>query len=186
MSDDIFDDIFDEAEALQSVDDTTTTQLSGHVRKLRSIEDEIADAEIHIKSLKQQKHSLATEIIPSLMDSMGVERLDVDGVSVVRKNVVHAHIPKDRKDEAFAWLREHGCDDIIKNDVICSFGRGQDNEAGDVIGQLRERGYDPEQKTHIHAMTLKAFVRERIESGAPIDLDLFGAHIMNTAEIKRK
>jgi len=120
MSDDIFDDIFDEADALQSVDENTTTQLSGHVRKLRSIEDEIADAEIHIKSLKQQKHSLA------------------------------------------------------------------DNEAGAVIGQLRERGYDPEQKTHIHAMTLKAFVRERIESGAPIDLDLFGAHIMNTAEIKRK
>ncbi len=186
MSDDIFDDIFDEAEALQSVDDTTTAQLSGHVRKMRSLEDEIADAETHIKSLKQQKHALATEIIPGLMDQMGVERLDVDGVSVARKNVVHAHISADRKDEAFAWLREHGCDDIIKNDVICSFGRGQDNEAGDVVGELRKQGYDPQQKTHIHAMTLKAFVRERIESGAPIDLDLFGAHIMNTAEIKRK
>jgi len=186
MSDDIFDDIFDAADALQGVDGATTTQLSGHARKMRSLEDEIADAESHIKALKQEKHSLATEIIPGLMDQMGVERLDVDGVSVVRKNVVHASIPKDRKDEAFEWLRENQLDDIIKNDVICSFGRGQDNEAGDVIGQLRDRGYAPEQKTHIHPMTLKGFVRERIESGEPIDLDLFGAFIMNTAEIKRK
>jgi len=186
MSDDIFEDIFDEAEALQSVDGETTTELSGHVRQLRSLEDQIADAEQHIKALKQQKHSLSTEIIPTLMDQMGVERLDVDGVSVVRKNVVHASIPKDRKDEAFEWLREHQLDDIIKNDVTCSFGRGQDNEAGDVIGQLRERGYDPQQKTHIHPMTLKGFVRERIENGQDIDLDLFGAYILNTAEIKRK
>jgi len=29
-------------------------------------------------------------------------------------------------------------------------------------------------------------VRERVESGKPIDLDLFGAFITNAAEIKRK
>lgn len=186
MSDDIFEDIFDEADALQSVDGETTTQLSGHVRKLRALEQEIADAENHIKALKQQKHSLSTEIIPNMMDEMGVQRLDVDGVSVVRKNVVHASIPPARKDEAFEWLRQNGCDDIIKNDIICSFSRGQDNEAGTVLGQLREQGYDPQQKTQVHPMTLKAFVRERIESGQDIDLDLFGAYILNTAEIKRK
>ena len=35
-------------------------------------------------------------------------------------------------------------------------------------------------------MTLKAFVRERIENGKDINLELFGAYILNTAEIKRK
>jgi hypothetical protein len=33
---------------------------------------------------------------------------------------------------------------------------------------------------------LKAFVKERITDGKPIDLDLFGAFISNTAVIKRK
>lgn len=186
MSDDIFEDIFDEAEALQSIDGATTKELSGHVRKLRSLEKEIVDAEEHIKALKQQKHNLSTEIIPNLMDSMGVERLDVDGVSVVRKNVVHASIPATRKEEAFEWLRANNLDDIIKHEVTCTFGRGQDNEAGNVIGQLREQGYDPAQKTTIHPMTLKGFVRERIEGGKDIDLEMFGAFILNTAEIKRK
>jgi hypothetical protein len=41
-------------------------------------------------------------------------------------------------------------------------------------------------KTHIHPMTLKAFVKERVEDGKPIDLDLFGAYVVNAAEIRRK
>jgi hypothetical protein len=117
---------------------------------------------------------------------MGVERLDVDGVSVVRKNIVHASIPPARREEAFEWLRQHGHDDIIKNEITCSFGRGQDNEAGHVMGALREQGYDPQQKVQVHPMTLKAFVREQVEQGSNIDLEMFGAYILNTAEIKRK
>jgi hypothetical protein len=35
-------------------------------------------------------------------------------------------------------------------------------------------------------MTLKAFVKERMESGKPIDLDMFGAFVANAAEIRRK
>jgi uncharacterized protein YicC (UPF0701 family) len=117
---DIFDDIFDEAGALGDVDTQTGKTLSDLVRKLRSVEKEIEDAEAHVKALKQEKHKLSVENIPALMDEMGVERLDVDGVTVVRKMMVHASIPSDRKDEAFGWLRSEGLDDIIKNDVTVS------------------------------------------------------------------
>jgi hypothetical protein len=120
------------------------------------------------------------------MDEMGVDRIDVDGVTVTRKMMVHASIPVERKDEAFAWLRENGLDDIIKNDVSVSFGKGEDNMAGDVVGLLQERGFDPQTKTHIHPSTLKAFVKERLENGKPIDLDMFGAFVANAAEIRRK
>ena len=40
-----------------------------------------------------------------------------------------ASIPKDRKGEAFEWLRIHGYDDIIKNQVSVQFGRGE-SDAG--------------------------------------------------------
>ena len=182
---DIFDDIFDESEALASVDTGTGKQLSQLVRSLRNVEQQIADAEDHLKALKAEKHRLSVENIPALMDEMGVKRLDVDGVTVERKMIVSASIPADRKDEAFAWLRDNGCDDIIKNDVTCSFGKGEDNMAGDVVGLLQERGYDPVTKTHVHPSTLKAFVKERVEEGRPIDLDLFGAFVSNAAQIRR-
>ena len=183
---DIFEDIFDEADALGSVDTQTGSQLSQLVRNLRNVEQQIEDAENHLKALKAEKHRLSVENIPQLMDEMGVERLDVDGVTVERKMIVSASIPAARKDEAFSWLRDNGLDDIIKNDVTCSFGKGEDNIAGDVVGLLQERGFDPNQKTHIHPSTLKAFVKERVESGKPIDLDMFGAFVANAAEIRRK
>ena len=183
---DIFDDIFDEAGALGDVDAGTGKTLSDLVRKLRNVEDQIADADKHLKALKAEKQKLSIENIPALMDEMGVERLDVDGVTVTRKMMVHASIPKDRKDEALNWLRSEGLDDIIKNDVTCSFGKGEDNIAGDVLGMLQDRGYDATAKTFVHPMTLKAFVKERMESGKPIDLDMFGAFVANAAEIRRK
>ena len=184
--DDIFEDYFDEGDALSQINTGTGQQLSDLVRKLRSVEKDIEDAEQHLKALKQEKHKLSVENIPVLMDEMGMERIDVDGVTVSRKMLVHASIPVDRKEEAFAWLRENGLDDIIKNDVTCSFGKGEDNVAGDVVGLLQERGFDPKTKTHVHPSTLKAFVKERVTDGKPIDLDMFGAYINNAAEIRRK
>ena len=184
--DDIFNDLIDEGDAFASVDAGTGKALSSLVRELRNVEQQIEDAENHIKSLKQEKHRLSVENIPALMDEMGVERLDVDGLTVERKMIVSASIPKDRKDEAFSWLRENGLDDIIKNDVTCSFGKGQDNSAKNVIAILQEAGFDPATKTHVHPSTLKAFVKERITDGKPIDLDMFGAFISNAAQLRRK
>ena len=167
--DDIFEDYFDEADAVSNIDVGTGKQLSQLVRTLRGVEDQIV-----------------VENIPALMDEMGVERLDVDGLTVERRMVVSASIPVDRREEAYDWLRANKLDDIIKNDVILSFGKGQDNVAGDVVGLLQDRGFEPSTKTHVHPSTLKAFVRERVTDGKSIDLDMFGAFITNTAQIKRK
>jgi len=183
---DLFEDMFDDVAALKDVNTDTAKNLSSLVRDLRDVESRIEDVEKDLKRLNQQKHKLSTELIPMLMAEMGVDRLDVDGLTVTTKMQVHASIPVERKDEAFAWLRSNGLDDIIKNDVVVSFGKGEDNVAGDVVGLLQDRGFDPQTKTYVHSSTLKAFVRERVTKGKPIDLDLFGAFVANTAEIRRK
>jgi len=177
--------MFADAATLDNVGADGGKQLSGLVRQLNNVNQQIEDAETHLKALKQEKQRMAFEQIPMLMDEMGIERVDVDGVTVKLKAFVSASIPADRKQEAFNWLREHGLDDIIKNDIIVSFGRGQDNQAGDVMYDLEQKGFHPEQKTHIHSMTLKAFVKERVEQGKPIDLDMFGAFVARTAEVRR-
>lgn len=183
---DIFEDMFDEASALQKVDTDVGKNLSQLVKTLRDIENQISDAEAHLKRLKGEKHRLSTEQIPGLMDEMGLDRIDVEGLTVTTNLKVHASIKEENKSDAFAWLRQEGLDDIIKNDVTLSFGKGEDNVAGDVIGMLEQKGFEPSSKTHIHPSTLKKFIKERFTEGKPIDLDLFGAFIANTAEIRRK
>ena len=136
---DIFEDYFVESEALAQVDSGTGKQLSDLVRTLRNVEKQIEDAEIHMKALKAEKHKLSVENIPSLMDEMGVERLDVDGLTVERKMMVHASIPQARKDEAFAWLRDNGLDDIIKNDGIVRSARAKTIWQGTLLVSCKRR-----------------------------------------------
>lgn len=183
---DIFEDLFDEADALSGVNTSEAKNLSTLVRELRDTDREIEHYEDCLKTLKQQRQKLTMERIPLLMDEMGMSRVDVDGVTVYRKMIISASISEENKDAAFGWLRQNGLDDIIKNDVTVSFGKGQDNQAKNAVGILQEQGFDPEIKTHIHPMTLKAFVKERVEGSKPINLDLFGAFIVNAAEIRRK
>ena len=184
-------DIFDEedksfdASTLEGVQAEKGKQLAGLVRQLNSIQQQIEDAEQHLKALKQDKQRIAFEHIPMLMDEMSMERIDVDGLIVKLKPFVSASIPADRKQDAFNWLREHGLTTSSRTTSSCRLVVGRITQAGDVMYDLEQKGFHPEQKTHIHSMTLKAFVRERVEKGLPIDLDMFGAFVARTAEIKR-
>ena len=184
MAEKIFDEMFDDT-TLDKVQKGDMKTLSSLVKDLDQLTIDINEKEEELKSLKLQKHLMSTEQIPAMMDEMGVQRLDVENLSVSLKPLINASIPPTRRDEAYQWLRENDLDDIIKNDVIMSFGKGEDNIAGDIMYDLEQRGMHPEKKTHIHSMTLKAFIRERVEKGLPIDLDLFGAFVARTADIKR-
>ena len=184
MAEKIFDEMFDDT-TLDKVQKGDMKTLSSLVKDLDQLTIDINEKEEELKSLKLQKHKMSTEQIPAMMDEMGVQRLDVENLSVSLKPLINASIPQTRRDEAYQWLRDNGLDDIIKNDVIMSFGKGEDNMAGDIMYELEQRGMHPEKKTHIHSMTLKAFIRERVEKGLPIDLDLFGAFVARTADIKR-
>ena len=114
-----------------------------------------------------------------------MDSVTVDGNKVALRQFVHARIADDKKDEAFTWLRSIGEGDIIKNDVTVSFKSGEDNMAGAVVDDLRNQGLEPAQKTHVHPQTLKAWVKNRIESGGEIDFDTFGVFVGTEAKISR-
>jgi len=130
---------------------------------------------------------LSEEIIPTMMTEMSLSSLKLaDGSSVEVKPVYGASIPVSRKEEAFKWLRDNGLGDLIKNEVTVSFGRNEDNKAVQYAVLAQGQGYQPVQKLKVEPMTLKALVRERIESGREIPSDLFNVYAGNRTTIKRK
>lgn len=180
--------LFDEAvdaQKFDTVDEGKGSRLSTLIRASLQIDEEIAQAEKYLKDLKFKKRKVNEEDIPALMTEMGMESVTVDGNKISLRQFVHARIPDDRRDDAYAWLRSIGEGDIIKNDVVVSFGSGQDNMAGAVVDDLRNQGLEPAQKTHVHPQTLKAWVKGRIEAGKDIDFDTFGVYVGTEATIKR-
>ena len=129
-------DIFADASSFDKVDPVEGKRLSSLVNQLNKVTKDIQEAEDFLKTLKAQKQNISFEQIPEVMDEMGIDRLEVDGATGSLKSFVSASIPVDKKDEAYAWLRENGYDDIIKNDITLSFGRGEDNVAKDLMADL--------------------------------------------------
>jgi vesicle coat complex subunit len=182
----IFDDMFDVAGALKDVNVETSKDLSALVSKIQEVRDQLADAEQEVKRLTNIKNQLETDQIPALMEEMGQTKGTWNGVEVKLVQKIDARITEANKEAAFAWLRNNGHDGIIKNDVTMSFSKGEDNLAGDVIGLLRDKGFDPVQKTSVHASTLKSFIKDGLEKGISLDLDLLGGYVRNVASIGRK
>ena len=108
-----------------------------------------------------------------------------DGSEVTVKQTYGASILVDNRPAAYDWLREHGYDDIIKNTVACTFGRGEDDKASAFKAFAEKEGYVAEQETGIHHSTLRAFVKERVENGDDFPMELFGAYVGQRAIIKR-
>ena len=174
----------DKVDAMKSVVDPK--QLTDKVQQLKNLEDEIINAEKSIKKLKEQAKIISELEIPSMMKEMNITKLKLsDGESVEVGKFYSASIPAEKQDEAFTWLRNNGLGDVIKNDITVTFGRGEDNKAAQYAVLARGQGFEPVQKIGVHAQTLKALVRERMESGLDVPSDLFKPYEGNRTKITR-
>ena len=174
----------DKVDSLANTNDMK--ELSEQVIKLRTMEDKFAAKEEELKKLKNDMDVLSGEVIPTMMTEMNISKFSLaDGAGVEVKPVYGASIPKAKQEEAFNWLRNNGLGDLIKNEITVSFGRNEDNKAADYAVLAQGHGYQPTQKLKVEPMTLKALVRERLESGQEMPSDLFNLFTGNRTKITR-
>ena len=174
----------DQREDLNSVGDAKS--LSDQVVKLKSLEDQLVEKEKELKELKRHIELVSGEVIPTMMQEMNISTLKLaDGSSVEVKPIYGASISPAKKEEAFDWLRNHGLGDLIKNEITVSFGRNEDNKAADYAVLAQGQGFQPVQKLKVEPMTLKALVRERLESGQEMPTELFNVFAGNRTKITR-
>ena len=177
-----------EADQTKMLGNTENIQsLADQVEKLNTLDQQVQSLEKDLKQKKKNFEHLSGEVIPTMMAEMGLSQLKLmDGSSVDVKPNYSANITIANRDAAFNWLRTNGLGDIIKNEISVSFGRNEDNKAADYAALASERGYQPTQKLKVEPMTLKALVRERIESGKEMPTELFNVFVGNKTTIKRK
>ena len=190
MNDSIFKQLEEDFEetlsSVNKVDQGGLTSLASLARKIQEEEKNIATLEETLKEAKKKLLKLTDEDMPAVMQEVGMNKFELDDGSTVEvKPTYGASILVDNRPQAYEWLRENGYDDIIKNNVTCSFGRGEDDKALAFKTFAAEKGYVANQKTEIHSQTLRAFVKERVEAGDAFPMELFGAWVGQRAVIKR-
>ena len=169
---------------------TRTTEiksLSDQVLKLRDLEAEVKAQEEKIKQTQKEIARISEDVIPTMLSEMGLSQLKLaDGSSVDVKPFYSASISVANREKAYKWLRDNGLGDIIKNDVVVSFGRHEDNKAVDYANLAKSHGFEPTQKLKVEPMTLKALVRARIEAGKEMPMDTFNVFVGHRTKLTKK
>lgn len=172
------DDAFDvDTSALKGISELATKQVR--------LEAELAQLEAQLKAKKEEHRQVSQIDIPEAMAEIGLSEFKLDtGHKVTVNPFYNCSIPKEQYDEAMDWLRDNGHGDLIKNTVAVDFGRGEDEAADNFKQSVENQGLSYSDKTGVHPQTLRAFVREQIESGQTLPLDLLGVFIGQKTTIK--
>ena len=179
-------------EKLKMVSDLANRQVyleanyrEDQVLTLIAMDPSVLELEEALKQKKEELAKIKEFDLPNALEAVGLTecRLTNGGLVSVKEDV-YAGITEENREGAYSWLAETGNDGIIKNEVKCPFGKGQDAEAKALAEMLTQQGFSYTNSRTIHPQTLKAFVRKQLEDGQPIPTDLFSIHIKKVASIK--
>jgi hypothetical protein len=150
------------------------------------LEDTKDRLEAEIKDINRQLEEVATKLLPNAMQALGLEEIKLtDGSKVSVSQFYSASIKEENRDPAHTWLRDNGHGGLIKNDFEINFGKGEDKKAEDLRKVLVKKQVPFAEHSSVHSSTLRAWLKEQIEGGVNVPLELFGAFIGRKAKIKR-
>lgn len=173
--------------AQKPLGDNILAQIAQTARDIVAATDEVAEAEEALKAKQASLKALKEEILPELMSIAGQEQLTtIDGYKVTLKDMVRGQPSKENEAKAYAWLREHGQGGVIKSRLEADLGKGDPELVKQAIEALSAIGVRAAAKQSIPWQTLGALVRELLEAGKPVPLDLLGVHMWKQADVKAK
>ena len=169
----------------QGVDVSEVSDVSEACNNYLDCESRILETEHKLKELKAELEQHNNTVV-TLMESRGVQEIKLtNGDAVSYKPFYSASITKANQEKAFQWLRDNGHGDLIKNAVSVNFGKGEDEKAVELIGNLEGQGMYPDQKMKVEPSTLRAFVSSEIEAGRDVPIDTFSIYMGNKVKIRK-
>lgn len=155
---------------------------------------ELANRQLYLESLlqrlekaqelvKEHHVKVSERYLPDALASAGVTAFTLeDGRKVSVKKIYLPSVLEENKESAYEWMVDNG-HDIIKNEVVVSFTKGQSDEATELIQQIREIGYEPNRKETIHWQTFRAWAKEQMELGTELPSTIT-IHVKNQSTVK--
>lgn len=163
------------------------SQLGVLANDLYLAELEQAQAEETLRAAQRKVRAISEVSIPELMDEVGVSEFTTkSGIKLSVKDNLRVSPPAARRQEAYDWLVEHGLGDLVKRNVIVGFGRDEGDQALELLEDLEGKGLRTKEERKVESATLKKHIRELLEQGADVPLDLFGTTQFRQTKITQK
>lgn len=178
----------------QLIDDATLHRVAELARKqyrletlVTSLTEQLAEAEKNLTQVRETE-------LPDAMLANGLESFTLsNGYRVKISSYYSASIPPAEGKNAdsvrraccFGWLRNNGFGALIRTEIRVTATAGDEPLVKKVTELLQKESIPYSQGDAVHHMTLKAFVRERCESGAPPPIELFNTFQGKRAKLER-
>ena len=154
------------------------------IEQQRQAEAEVERLEEELRQAKKKLVDVSERQIPDLMDEMGFEEfVTKSGFKIQVKKTLRCSIGGDKKEQAIAWLKEHGHGDIVKRTVQVPFLVGQEDAASQLLSELRERFGTASEEAKVEPQTLKALLTKLLKEGKEIPMETFGTYEQRQAKI---
>ena len=158
------------------------TQLTALATQQQTCQEAIQQAEETVKQCKEAYRDIAENQLPELMNSLRLAKFTTDnGLTIEKRSNVHAAISKERMPKAVAWLRKHGHAQIVKHTFTV---RAKDDKEAVRLEKALAKYEGMAAAPKVNPMTLKAWAKEMLATGANIDMDLFGVYVRDVAVVK--
>jgi hypothetical protein len=171
----------------EPVESDKLAQLAVLAQQQIDLEDAIAQDEKKLDAKREELRILAEKTLPELMDGLGMEEFSTrSGLRIKVAEAIRASIPKARQKEAVDWLDDHGYENLVKREFNILFGKEEEAWANRFAADLAKRKHqlNVKQDASVHNRTLVAFVKEQLEEGKELPLDLFGVFRQRYAKIE--
>lgn len=168
-----------DASKLQSISQVAK-QIEEEELSMARLAEEMAEA-------KKRHTKLVSIDMPDLMEAVKMKTFVTnDGLAVKIETKTRTSLPADRSEQGCDWLEEHDSGAIVKRVVSISFNK-EDEEKAKLMTEICSASFpETQQKRSVHPSTLNAHIKQMIEAGLPVDLDLFGVFEQRVAKIGRK
>ncbi|MHC4215857.1 MAG: gp33 family protein [Planctomycetota bacterium] len=173
------------------VDDTDVLgKISNLANELKKKNQEIAEAEITLKRLKNQQREIQEERLPALFESVGwavgAKIQTGDGTPLVFEEVIHTSIAGAKKPAAIQWLDDNNHGGIVSRNVVIGFNKCDEKKVAKLL-RLIGKGW-PNHKTEldVNGASVKALVKRLMKEGVDVPLETFGVHQANVVKISSK
>lgn len=165
-----------------------STNTLEHLRQLAAdliaAQEDLASLEEQAKHTRARIDRLAMGEIPDVMDDLEMVEFTLkDGSKITIKDDIVAKPLVANRAAAYEWMRGKGFGDLVKHAVTIDIPRGDEEQAAELVTYIEAQGFLAKDGEAVHSGTMKKFVREWMETGKDIPMDLFGIRLLKTAKV---
>ena len=165
-------------------DDEKLLQVSQMVREMLEYEAKERNLLEESKQAGKRKRFYSEKAIPEALNALGLSGVTLDdGRKVTVTPEVYVDLTDENREAAFQWMEDEGYGDLIKTQVLCTFGRGEREQAQEVSELLVSSGWQAESKDTVHYQTFRAWAKDLLTQGVTLP-EFFNAYLGSKTRVK--